>query len=155
MDEMSIVATSGRSIELLSAVPQVGETVFTDRAHSFLSLGDFANMQAAHYVKPPNNDKDTDNTETMWMLSVPRPVEIYLDFYAPDTDQLEGAKTWLDSDGWLEQPQMTGSSFSIEGSNPRGPGKVYMKTFSQSGEIALKGKGSSNSGVYLVFVVDL
>jgi len=137
-------------------VPQVGDRVFTDREYTFTSLGTFATIiNVSHFVRAPNDDKRTGNDETMWILSVPRRVAIYLDFYSPNPQQVEGARAWLDAEGWTDCScgSRIGSAFEIDG-DVRGPGKVYTKYF-DAGDIVLKGKGPDNSGVYLAWVVNI
>ena len=146
---MTATSTSGRAIEVIPGVPDVGDIPFTDRGYTFTSLGSFAGT-GMYYIKPANDDKNTPSNTVMWTLNVPVPVTIYLDFWGGDVHtETTGVADWLQTptSQWIRQTDMTGTAFTPI----YGPGPVFSQTF-PAGPISIMGNGGNGHGTFYLFV---
>lgn len=105
---VTVQASSGRDIKVLSAPPALRDRPFTDRSYTFTSMGSFAGT-GMHFVQPPNDDKNTPSDRVMWTLTVDVPVTIYLDVWSQ-----VNTPSWLlaSTSQWVHETTMEGTTFS-------------------------------------------
>lgn len=139
---------SGREIQVLDALPAVGDRCHLDRHYVFTSVGGFGQMENVHYVLTSNNDKITRPQDVMWKLHIRVPATVYLNFRGRGHVNDTGAARWLERDGW----SLASVVSTISTGHPNGPyaGPVYQKVV-EPGHVDLMGS-NCDEGVYFVFI---
>lgn len=142
-------STSGRPIEVMEQIPHAGEVCHFDRNYRFISLGDFTDRPSLLYLMTSNEDKRTPATTVMWTLEASVPVTVYLNFRSSRHASKTGLMSWLNADGWTQQPTMRST---VSTGIPNGPysGPVYSKAC-EPGRIDLMG-ANCQEGTYFVFI---
>eukprot|EP01043_Picozoa_sp_COSAG02_P018093 COSAG02_NODE_835_length_16654_cov_52.747569_9_plen_2865_part_01 len=142
---VTVQASSGRDIKVLSAPPALRDRPFTDRSYTFTSMGSFAGT-GMHFVQPPNNDKNTPSNRVMWTLTVDVPVTIYLDVWSR-----VNTPSWLlaSTSQWVHETTMEGTTFSHH--EARTPGRVFSQSF-PPGTIEIMGNNGRGRGTFYIFV---
>lgn len=141
-------ATSGRQLELLKKVPEVGDRCHLDREYTFRSLGCFAERQHMWYLLTSNRDKMTPASKVMWTLDFAVPATVHLNFRSRRHVTETGASIWLESHGFEASTHRSPVSTGI----PSGPysGPTFSKKV-ESGLVHLMGSECSE-GTYFVFI---
>jgi len=145
---ISVQAMSGRRIQVLDTVPELGERCHFDRDYTFRALGDFAGKPGMHYILTSNGDKGTPSENVMWRLKLQAPATVYLNFRSTRHVLHTGASSWLEQDGWTTSTMKSTVSTGV----PHGPyhGPVYSRSV-EPGEVDLRGS-NCEEGTYFVFV---
>ena len=122
----------------------VGSKPFTDRRHSFTSVGNYPNKCV--FIRGANNDKDTSPNKVQTSINVRIPCTIYLDFWG-GSGHLSKVSAWIGN--WNVASNATPTTLTANEND--GPGIVMKKNF-DAGLINLMGNNGYGQGTYYAFV---